>query len=292
MLRIFFRLVADVLKMSLFFAFRVAEQFVGLAVRLVYLGVQRYGFAKVGWFLAAFGASLFLWSQVALLWPVSLSVQLTGMIVATAAVYGSGMLVARWLRAWGWRPWVDKLRTALRSPRAGKEEMTLIGGRMSPQPGGSVAGRGFTRLAWERFVAQDTLQEAWHRVLLRGGGPGVDGVTTEAFALDAQAQLAMLATELREGRYRPLRPRWVEVAKEGGGIRRLGVLAVRDRVVQVALHMILSPLWERRFLPCSYAYRPGRSALQAVAAVEAALKEGREWVVDADIASFFRPGAP
>lgn len=287
MLRILCRLAADVVKMSLFLAYRVAEQFVGLAVRLFYLGVRRYGFARVGWFLAAFGTGLLLWSRVVLPRPVSPPAQLAGVVVATAAVYGSGLLVARWVRGRGWRLWVEKFRAARRSPRAAGEEMAPIGAPAGRQPEGSVPGRGSARSLWECFLAEETLREARQRVLLRGGGPGIDGVTAEAFALDAEAQLTVLATELREGHYRPLRPRWVEVVKGDGGIRRLAVLAVRDRVVQVALHMILSPVWERRLLPCSYAYRPGRSALQAVAAVEAALKEGRHWVVDADIASFF-----
>jgi group II intron reverse transcriptase/maturase len=70
-------------------------------------------------------------------------------------------------------------------------------------------------------------------------------------------------------------------------MRRLAVLSVRDRVIQQALNLALAPLWNGRFAPCSFAYRPGRSAIQAVAAVERGLTDGQHWVLDGDIASFF-----
>jgi group II intron reverse transcriptase/maturase len=151
----------------------------------------------------------------------------------------------------------------------------------------SFFGENESTLLWEQAVHPTTLQEAWQRVLARGGGPGPDGVTIEAFALEAERQLQHLAMELRTGSYQPRPPRWVEVPKPQGGVRRLAVLGVRDRIVQQALHLVLIPIWDKRFAPCSYAYRPGRSALQAVHAVERALAVGRVWVVDADIASFF-----
>lgn len=140
---------------------------------------------------------------------------------------------------------------------------------------------------WKRLLAPATLQQAWHRVMLRGGGPGSDRVTIEVFSLDLERNLQQLRIQLQSGLYRPHPPRWVEVPKPSGGTRRLGVLCVQDRIIQQALLFVLVPQWDVKFAPCSYAYRPGRSALQAVEAMERALAAGRAWVVDADIESFF-----
>lgn len=171
-------------------------------------------------------------------------------------------------------------------PSASLASKTLPSRQETPSPCG-------TNL-WEQVLSLTTLQEAWRRVLVRGGGPGSDRMTVETFALKAEQHLQRLAKELAENRYQPYPPRWVEVPKRSGGVRRLAILCVRDRIVQLALHIVLSSLWDKRFAPCSYAYRPGRSALQAVAAVERARAMGKVWVVDADIESFFDsvPHAP
>jgi group II intron reverse transcriptase/maturase len=140
---------------------------------------------------------------------------------------------------------------------------------------------------WEALAREENLHQAWRRVEANAGSAGVDGVTVEAFTVSWEHHLQRLAEDLHTWRYRPQPPRWVEVPKRSGGLRRLAVFTVRDRIVQQAVNQVLMPLWDKRFLPCSYAYRPGRSAHQAIAAVEQQVANGRPWVVDADIASFF-----
>jgi group II intron reverse transcriptase/maturase len=255
----FFRLVYIVVRLLLEWGMRLSLELVGCGVRLLYWSVRAYGWGRVGSFLAALGMSL--WVHHHLGW-LSLSGASLGSVAAgTLALWGGLWGLVPWIRR-GWRP-------SPVSPPASR----------GTEPGDAPL--------WEELVRPTTLRAAWQRVLRRGGGPGPDGVTVEAFAMEAERQLRLLAMELRAGSYHPRPPRWVEVPKRQGGVRRVAVLCVRDRVVQQALHRILSPLWSRRFAPCSYAYRPGRSALQAVAAVERELAVGRVWVVDADIASFF-----
>ncbi|HTT88046.1 MAG TPA: group II intron reverse transcriptase/maturase, partial [Acidimicrobiales bacterium] len=104
---------------------------------------------------------------------------------------------------------------------------------------------------------------------------------------DVSAFLDTLASELKDGTYRPLPVRRVTIPKSGGGERNLGVPAVRDRVAQAAAKLLLEPIFEADFLDCSFGFRPGRSAHQALEVIREEVNRGRVWVVDADIASFF-----
>ncbi|MDY0059563.1 MAG: CRISPR-associated primase-polymerase type A1 [Myxococcota bacterium] len=138
----------------------------------------------------------------------------------------------------------------------------------------------------EQLAARETLVSSFQEVRSRRGAPGVDRVSVEDFAADLERELEGLATELRQGSYRPspvlrIRPRSV------GAERPITVPTVRDRVVQRALGKLLSPRLDPLFLDCSFAYRPGRSATQAAARVEAHLARGRGWVVRADVEKFF-----
>jgi RNA-directed DNA polymerase len=113
------------------------------------------------------------------------------------------------------------------------------------------------------------LAAAWERVRDAGGAdtPGPDGLTCAALAQRAGSWLAGLADDLFHGRYQPRPPRWVEVPKPDrpGAVRRIGILNVRDRVVQAALKHLLEPILEPVFLPGSFGFRPGRSTAGAVA---------------------------
>jgi CRISPR-associated protein Cas1 len=146
----------------------------------------------------------------------------------------------------------------------------------------------------ESVFANQALHEAWRRVRANGGGAGGDGQTLEAFAARLDRNLAALARDLRTGRYRPGPLRRVAVGKPDGGRRELAIPTVRDRVAQTALLLALTPLLDRRMSGASFAYRPGRSVAQALAAARAEVARGRRMVVDADIAKFFDnvPHAP
>lgn len=132
------------------------------------------------------------------------------------------------------------------------------------------------------------LEAAWQQVRRNRGAAGVDRQSVERFGQGAEHHLLELHRALKEGRYQPLPVlrRWIE--KPGGqGQRPLGIPAVKDRVVQAALRNVLEPIFEKEFLAMSYGFRPGRSAKDALREVWYQLSEGKVWVVDADIQSYF-----
>jgi group II intron reverse transcriptase/maturase len=139
----------------------------------------------------------------------------------------------------------------------------------------------------EALTSYETLEAAWHRVELNRGAAGPDNVTVADFARTAPARLKELRDQLLRGRYEPLPPRLFAAPKRRGGVRTISILAVRDRVVQQALHNVLQPLLEPTFLPCSFAYRPALCAHHALRAVDALLAQGKVWIAETDIASFF-----
>lgn len=134
----------------------------------------------------------------------------------------------------------------------------------------------------------ETLRTAYALVKRNNGAPGIDGVTFAAIeAAGVEAFLAQLWDELVARTYRPLRNRRVEIPKRGGKVRVLGIPAIRDRVVQGALKLILEPIFEADFCDGSYGYRPRRTAHAAVARVEKDIVEGKTRVIDLDLAAYF-----
>ncbi|HAA89045.1 MAG TPA: group II intron reverse transcriptase/maturase [Peptococcaceae bacterium] len=141
---------------------------------------------------------------------------------------------------------------------------------------------------YDKVYREDILRWAWQLVKANRGAAGIDGQTlAEIEWQGVDAFLAELACELREGRYRPLPVRRVYIPKPDARLRPLGIPAVRDRVVQAALKLVIEPIFEADFQPCSYGFRPKRSAHQASEAVRQLANGGYEWVVDADIANYF-----
>ena len=134
----------------------------------------------------------------------------------------------------------------------------------------------------------ETLRAAYAVAKANNGAPGIDGVTFEVIeAADAEAFLAQLRDELISGSYRPLPTRKHAIPKRGGGERILQIPAIRDRVVQGALKLILEPIFEADFQPGSYGYRPKRTAHQTVSRVAEAIVLRKTRVIDLDLAAYF-----
>ena len=112
-------------------------------------------------------------------------------------------------------------------------------------------------------------------------------MSIERFAARSEEYLAELSTALREGSYRPQPVRRVEIAKGDGGTRPLGIPAVKDRIVQTAVKLVIEPIFEAMFRPQSYGFRPGRGCHDALREVDGLLEDGLTFVVDADLKGYF-----
>jgi RNA-directed DNA polymerase len=134
----------------------------------------------------------------------------------------------------------------------------------------------------------ETLRAAYEMAKQNGGAPGVDGVTFEAIeAQGVEALLEQLRDELTGRTYRPLPARKHEIPKDGGKVRVLSIPAIRDRVVQGALKLILEPVFEADFQPGSFGYRPKRTAHDAIKRVAEAIVHQKTRVLDFDLRAYF-----
>jgi len=139
----------------------------------------------------------------------------------------------------------------------------------------------------EQVVDLDNLRTAYVRVVSNKGAAGVDGMTVEDLYAWCRDNINQLRESLLNNTYHPEPVRGVNIPKPGGGKRQLGIPTVVDRLVQQAIHQVLSPIFETVFSDSSYGFRPGRSAHDAIHKASEYVKEGFVYVVDMDLEKFF-----
>src|SRR5450432_924572 len=144
-----------------------------------------------------------------------------------------------------------------------------------------------TNRLMEEVCERENLKEAWKRVKANKGSAGVDGITIDGLADYLRQHGPAIREQLLNGTYEPKPVRRVEIPKPDGGVRKLGIPTVLDRLIQQAILQVLQGRWDPTFSEHSYGFRPGRSAHQAVAQAQSYVAGGHEWVVDIDLEKFF-----
>jgi RNA-directed DNA polymerase len=173
---------------------------------------------------------------------------------------------------------VDRRGEALDDGRKGTEPLTAK--RIPESP---------VQAEWlmKEVCDRKNLEIAWKRVRENKGSAGVDGMTIDETANYLREHWPTIREQLLNGTYQPRPVKRVEIPKPDGGVRKLGVPCVVDRLIQQALLQVLQKRWDPTFSEHSYGFRPGRSAHQAVAQAQSYIAEGYNWVVDIDLEKFF-----
>jgi len=180
-----------------------------------------------------------------------------------------------------------KLERAEASPRGDgrKPEAARDGGSNFPVREEGAGSREPETL--ERVLERGNMLKAMQAVIANRGAAGVDGLEVSELRDYLREHWLGIKEQILNGKYQPKPVRRVDIPKPGGGKRMLGIPTVVDRLIQQAIHQILSPLWEKQFSAQSYGFRPGRSARQAVQAAREHIRGGKRWVVDIDLEKFF-----
>src|SRR5262245_57686762 len=173
------------------------------------------------------------------------------------------------VRRWAWAEpavWTARMLTALEKGIKGGKWFSLI----------------------DKVYAPANLSAAFAKVKANDGAAGVDHRTIEMYEEELEENLQRLSGSLKEGRYQPQAIKRVWIPKPGNREKRgLGIPTVQDRIVQAALRQVIEPIFERDFAEHSYGFRPGRGCKDALRRVEELLQEGKTWIVDADLKSYF-----
>jgi RNA-directed DNA polymerase len=140
---------------------------------------------------------------------------------------------------------------------------------------------------WERIFSRENMVRALNRVEANGGAAGVDGMSVKELAKHLKTHWRTIRGKLDAQTYEPSPVKRVVIAKPDGGERLLGIPTVQDRLIQQAMHQILSEEYDAKFSAASYGFRPGRSAHDAVRVAQGYIASGRCWVVDLDLERFF-----
>lgn len=147
--------------------------------------------------------------------------------------------------------------------------------------------RALTRGLVTKIADYGNLLSAYKAVRSNQGSGGIDGETLESYGVGLDQRIKLLQTALTSGGYEPQAVRLVEIPKPNGGVRKLGIPTIGDRVVQQSILNELQAIYDPYFSEHSYGFRPGRSAHQAIEAASRYVQSGKVWVVDIDLASFF-----
>ncbi|WP_193065506.1 group II intron reverse transcriptase/maturase [Oceanobacillus oncorhynchi] len=139
----------------------------------------------------------------------------------------------------------------------------------------------------EKILSNQNMNEAYLRVYRNKGAGGVDGVTVKELKSYLREHKEELRTQIRRRKYKPLPAMRVEIRKENGKMRKLGIPTVMDRVVQQAISQVLSPIFEKQFSNYSYGFRPRRSCEMAITRALEYINDGYDWLVDIDLERFF-----
>ena len=139
----------------------------------------------------------------------------------------------------------------------------------------------------EEILNPENLNEAYKKVYQNKGESGVDGITVEEIADYIKDNKERITNQIRNRKYKPQPVRRVQIPKENGKKRNLGIPTVMDRIIQQAMVQVISPIYEKQFNNNSYGFRPGRSCEQAVIKALEYLNDGYDWIVDIDLEKFF-----
>ena len=139
----------------------------------------------------------------------------------------------------------------------------------------------------EEILNPNNLNKAYKKVVANKGVAGVDGITVEEEYDYLKENKNRIINQIRKRRYKPQPVKRVQIPKENGGMRNLGIPTVTDRIIQQAIFQVISPIFEKQFNDNSFGFRPNRSCEQAVIRALEYLNDGYEWIVDIDLESFF-----
>src|SRR5216683_981767 len=160
----------------------------------------------------------------------------------------------------------------------GTESLTAKRGTESPA---------ITERLMEEVCERENCKQALRRVRANKGSPGVDRMSVHKLAGHLKQHWPAIREQLLTGTYKPQPVKRVEIPKPDGGVRKLGIPTVLDRLIQQAVLQVLQRRWDRTFSEHSYGFRPQRSAHQAVAKAQQFIAAGNRWVVDLDLEKFF-----
>ncbi len=183
----------------------------------------------------------------------------------------------------------QKIQGELAFPEEGRGEAPMAsgGGTEPAKVGRATESPATAERLMEEVCGRENLKRALKRVRANKGGPGADGMTVEELPAYLGKPWPAIRDELLAGTYRPQPVMRVEIPKPDGGVRKLGIPTVLDRLTQQAVLQVLQPRWDRKFSEHSFGFRPKRSAHQAVAQAQKYIAEGHGWVVDIDLEKFF-----